>query len=202
MKIFVFWLKFDWSLLLRIQLTITQYWFRLWLPPNWQQAIIWTNADPVHWHIYAALGGNELIDKHGHIHYLLQVIFDPDPMTPNGWLYNYCVDLIVATRYGSLSRYCGSSEVYVNLHILDLSGTHRNVRVSWQDNATVRAKFNTPGPSLKSWLSINKHSNILVSACKDRFQWPQIYEMIFYSTLVICVCVCHNFWSYFHLYRF
>ena len=26
----------------------------------WRQAIIWTNADPVHWHIYAALGGDEL----------------------------------------------------------------------------------------------------------------------------------------------
>ena len=26
-----------------------------------RQAIIWTNADPIHWHIYAALGGDELI---------------------------------------------------------------------------------------------------------------------------------------------
>ena len=25
-----------------------------------QQAIIWTNADPTHWHIYAALGRDEL----------------------------------------------------------------------------------------------------------------------------------------------
>ena len=25
-----------------------------------QQAIIWTNADPIHWHIYAELGENEL----------------------------------------------------------------------------------------------------------------------------------------------
>ena len=28
--------------------------------PNRRQAIIWTNADPIHWHIYAALGGDEL----------------------------------------------------------------------------------------------------------------------------------------------
>ena len=28
--------------------------------PNKQQAIIWTNADPIHWLIYAALGGDEL----------------------------------------------------------------------------------------------------------------------------------------------
>ena len=28
MKNFVFWLKFDWSLFLRVQLTITQHWFR------------------------------------------------------------------------------------------------------------------------------------------------------------------------------
>ena len=26
-----------------------------------QQAIIWTNADPIHWRIYAALEGDELI---------------------------------------------------------------------------------------------------------------------------------------------
>ena len=25
-----------------------------------RQAIIWTSADPIHWHIYAALGGDEL----------------------------------------------------------------------------------------------------------------------------------------------
>ena len=30
------------------------------LVPNRRQAIIWTNADPIHWRIYAALGGDEL----------------------------------------------------------------------------------------------------------------------------------------------
>ena len=30
------------------------------LAPNRRQAIIWTNADPIHWRIYAALGGDEL----------------------------------------------------------------------------------------------------------------------------------------------
>ena len=27
-----------------------------------RQAIIWTNADPIHWRIYAVLGGDKLID--------------------------------------------------------------------------------------------------------------------------------------------
>ena len=31
------------------------------LAPNRQQAIILTNADPIHWHIYVALGGDELM---------------------------------------------------------------------------------------------------------------------------------------------
>ena len=31
MKKFDFWLKFHWSLFLRVQLTITQHWFRWWL---------------------------------------------------------------------------------------------------------------------------------------------------------------------------
>ena len=26
----------------------------------WRQAITWTNADPVYWRIYAALGGDDL----------------------------------------------------------------------------------------------------------------------------------------------
>ena len=32
------------------------------LAPNRRQAIIWTDDDPVHWRIYAALGGDELIN--------------------------------------------------------------------------------------------------------------------------------------------
>ena len=30
------------------------------LVPFRRQAIIWTNAEPIHWRIYAALGGDEL----------------------------------------------------------------------------------------------------------------------------------------------
>ena len=31
--------------------------------PNRWQAIIWTNADLIHWHIYVALGGDELVGQ-------------------------------------------------------------------------------------------------------------------------------------------
>ena len=31
------------------------------LAPNRRQAIIWTNADPIHWHIYGALEGDEFM---------------------------------------------------------------------------------------------------------------------------------------------
>ena len=34
------------------------------LTPNRQQAIIWTNADHIHWRIYAALGGDELKQRY------------------------------------------------------------------------------------------------------------------------------------------
>ena len=61
MKSFVLWLKFNWSLLLRVQLTITHHWFYNGLPPNRQQAIVWTNGDLIHWCIYVALGRDELI---------------------------------------------------------------------------------------------------------------------------------------------
>ena len=51
-KNFEFWLKFHWSLFLKAQLTITQHWF------NRRQTIFWANADPIHWRIYAAPGGD------------------------------------------------------------------------------------------------------------------------------------------------
>ena len=56
LKSFVFWFKFHWTLFQRVQLTIRQHWFRWWLGAERQQAIIWTNADPVHLRIYVALG--------------------------------------------------------------------------------------------------------------------------------------------------
>ena len=52
MKSFVFWIKFHWSLFLKVQLSINLH----------SIAIIWTDAEPTHWSIYAALlGGDELI---------------------------------------------------------------------------------------------------------------------------------------------
>ena len=60
MKGFVFRLKFHWSLFLRVDLTITQHWFRWWLGARRWHAIILTKADWIHWRKYAALGGDEL----------------------------------------------------------------------------------------------------------------------------------------------
>ena len=31
------------------------------LAPNKRETIVWTNADPIHWRIYAAPGGHKLI---------------------------------------------------------------------------------------------------------------------------------------------
>ena len=59
MKIFVVLFKFC-PLFLRGQLTISQHWFRNVLVPCGRQAITWTNADPVHWCIDAALGRGEI----------------------------------------------------------------------------------------------------------------------------------------------
>ena len=88
-EIFVFWLKFHWSLFLRLQLTITWHSINqsikssfvkgagahpqnapvqkcigsdngLQFVPNRWQAVISTNADLIHWRIYGALRGHEL----------------------------------------------------------------------------------------------------------------------------------------------
>ena len=36
------------------------------LAPNRRQAIICTNTDPIHWRIYAALGGDELYERNAY----------------------------------------------------------------------------------------------------------------------------------------
>ena len=59
MASFVFWLKFLWSLFLRVQLTIPRIGLDNGLVLNKRQTIIWTNADSIHWRIYVALGGEE-----------------------------------------------------------------------------------------------------------------------------------------------
>ena len=54
--IFLIQLKFQTSLFLRVQLAITQDWFRKWFASkqemNWQQAVIWTIGDPFHQCVY------------------------------------------------------------------------------------------------------------------------------------------------------
>ena len=59
-KVLLFLLKFYWSLFLSVLLKITKHWFRWWLRTK-RQAISWTNADPIHCRIYAALVVDGLI---------------------------------------------------------------------------------------------------------------------------------------------
>ena len=66
MKFFVFWLKFHWRLILRVQLTISSMGLDNGLAPIRRQAIISINVDPVHWRIYAARGGDGLNSNLGH----------------------------------------------------------------------------------------------------------------------------------------
>ena len=42
METFVFWFEFHWSLFLRVQLTLSHHWFRLWLGAK--QVITWSNS--------------------------------------------------------------------------------------------------------------------------------------------------------------
>ena len=60
MKNFEFWLKFLWSLFLRVQLTITQHWFRKWLGAELATSHYLNQCCPILWRIYVALGGDKL----------------------------------------------------------------------------------------------------------------------------------------------
>ena len=49
-------IEFDWCLFLKVWLRISEHWLGNGLVPNRQQAITWSNADPVYGWIYEALG--------------------------------------------------------------------------------------------------------------------------------------------------
>ena len=53
------------------------------LAPNRRQAIIWTNADPIHWRIYAALGEMSYYEFEVRLHKLHIDTIDAGVKTPN-----------------------------------------------------------------------------------------------------------------------
>ena len=56
--------------------------------PNKPQAITWTNADPVHWCIYAALGGDELsTQSNGILLYTMLLYISPNTKLTLLWMY-------------------------------------------------------------------------------------------------------------------
>ena len=60
MKMYEFRLRFHWSLFLRVQLTISQHWFRLWLTAVQATSHYLKQYWLVYWRIDASLGLNEL----------------------------------------------------------------------------------------------------------------------------------------------
>ena len=60
MKMYEFLLRFDWRLLLRVQLTIFHHWFRQWLGASQATSHCLNQWWLVYWCIYASLGLNEL----------------------------------------------------------------------------------------------------------------------------------------------
>ena len=91
MKSFIFWLKCHWSLFLT-QLRINQHWFRYGLVPNRQQAIIWTNADIIHWHIYVELRGDELI-LYGNYNVQVYNVL-AEMLISGGWIFMRTISLL------------------------------------------------------------------------------------------------------------
>ena len=61
MKMYEFWLNFHWSVFLRVQLSYSSIGSDNGLALSRRQAIIWTKTDTIQQRIYAAPGGDELI---------------------------------------------------------------------------------------------------------------------------------------------
>ena len=78
MQSFVSLIKISLKFVPGVQLTITQHiGLDNGLAPNRQQAIIWTNADPIHWRIYAALRGDELTPESS-LRYVIDCLYNCD----------------------------------------------------------------------------------------------------------------------------
>ena len=73
MKMWEVWLDFQWSLFLRVLLTIFQHWFRWWLGAEQATSHYLNQSWPVYWRIYASLGLNELSHPYLHVVFVLGV---------------------------------------------------------------------------------------------------------------------------------
>ena len=60
MKMYEFWLWFNWSVLLRVRLTLFQHWFRQWLGTGQATSHCLNQWWLIYWRIYMSLGLNEL----------------------------------------------------------------------------------------------------------------------------------------------
>ena len=67
MKMLIFWLRFHWSLFLRVKFTIFQYWLRWWLGAVQATSHYLNQCWLVYWRIYASLGLNEVRLHDAHI---------------------------------------------------------------------------------------------------------------------------------------
>ena len=74
--------------------SVMDYWLSIGLDnglaPNRQQAVIWTNSDPVHRHIYSALGGDVLRMLTGSGNILCSRLYWED-ISVNPWIRSYMV---------------------------------------------------------------------------------------------------------------
>ena len=72
MKIFVFWVEFHWSLLPRVQLIITQHYFRWWLGGQQATSHYLSQCCPVHWRICEGFGARIWVSQTGISNYIPQ----------------------------------------------------------------------------------------------------------------------------------
>ena len=76
MKIVVFWLNFHWNMFARIQWTIIQHWFRLWLGADQATSHYRNQWWLIYRRIYASLGLNELTYlRQNQMAAILQIMF-------------------------------------------------------------------------------------------------------------------------------
>ena len=103
------------------------------LGPNRREAIIWTNTDPIHWRIYAALGGGELILFLGYRHqYLFHCDFHYEIKLSKNYIFSF-------------------KSIFASAFLFAIKHTHTHVKSSFKWNYHKREQVGDKTQSSYNW---------------------------------------------------
>ena len=176
MKMYEFRLRFHWRLLPRVQLTILQHWFRLWLGADQATSHCLNQCWLAYWRIYASLGLNGLIIEHEYLACL------PNSIT----IFYFCVCVADIRQFiFVVSLSCFLPLPCCIYYRVILTALHRESIVYYKDMLTSRKVWS------KS-TTFNVHSLCMIHALSTKHctgpQWETCFHQKAWRRYAIALC--------------